>query len=49
LISQGGRRHRDRPARRCRRGRRNLPVLVSDDGGFITGQTIHVNGSVGFY
>ena len=23
--------------------------LVSDDGGFITGQTIHVNGGVGFY
>jgi 3-oxoacyl-[acyl-carrier protein] reductase len=23
--------------------------LVSDDGGFITGQTIHVNGCVGFY
>ena len=23
--------------------------LVSDDGGFITGQTIHVNGGVAFY
>ena len=23
--------------------------LVSDDSGFITGQTIHVNGGVGFY
>jgi len=23
--------------------------LVSDDGGFITGQTIHINGGVGFY
>ena len=23
--------------------------LVSDDGGFITGQTIHVNGGAGYY
>jgi NAD(P)-dependent dehydrogenase (short-subunit alcohol dehydrogenase family) len=23
--------------------------LVSDDGGFITGQTIHVNGGTGYY
>ena len=25
------------------------PFLVSDDGGFITGQTIHVNDCVAFY
>jgi hypothetical protein len=33
-----------RPARQRRRGR-----LVSEDGGFITGQTIHVNGGAHYY
>jgi enoyl-[acyl-carrier-protein] reductase (NADH) len=47
--SAGRCRHPARAARKIDEIAATCLFLVSDGGGFITGQTIHVNGGAGYY